>query len=902
MRKIAFIISAAILCGLVSITHVAEAADLMMDLNAGRAESYPGSGRKWTDLTGNGNHAVDAGFSPGVSANFDGSRFDMGGFNSGHHFTVPTFSNFRDSTGSIEVWFNSTAATNGLPQNLFGFGSDRRLTINDDQYEWRFMGSIMKPPSPANTGSALDKVHQLVVTHDGLTSRLYLDGNEIDSEADTNWAENVPGSERALTLGAAAGQTGFPGYLHIARYYDDALTPAEVANNFQYSGPLTRYEQWQQNRPFTSSAWYSDGVFGPAGQLPPLSELPDMQTFREAGLNSIVDATISNGGHETLPSIGNAQAAGVPFMFRTPGAWGPPWDFETFQDYADAVAGDPSWSTLSGFFLADEPHGEEGRPDPETRQLYRQRRDYLVDNYPDKLILVGEGMGGASYLHPAVQSQVTADIDEIAPDVMVLQFYPTHFSAAGGLVNPLYFAALDFYEDLTTNRGVAMWTYPQTAFRGAPYSDSTLRLEKFGAVVHGAKGFVDFGYDMNWIWDDRDQEQGYVKAVPVGDGTDTHIKTTTFSVHAQINHEIRNLADVLVHSNFVRGYHVDLTTQAISQYDWDASGFLWRVHRFNERNSDGLTSSRLVDVSSDTDSLVVSFFNDANDNELFTVLNKNNDPLLGSGAPSLIETVTLTFENDIDSIWKMDRELGVWNELQLTVNGQYLFNLPGGTADLFGFAPFLPELALEWDDNRSGDWNNPGNWSTGTFPNGAADHVTFGTAITSPQTVYSNADVTAKSVTFDNAQTYAVTGTGTLYLQSLEGAASLAVTAGSHEFQLPVSLQSDTDVQVADGAVVTFQNFLHLNGNSLHKMGSGMLVINSRLMTGGGTVIGKEGMIAGSGSVTGSLTNSGATVSPGNRQAMSAGQVVPEPATWLLLSIGAFVVSTAQITRQAGRK
>lgn len=460
---------------------------------------------------------------------------------------------------------------------------------------------------------------------------------------------------------------------------------------------------------------------------------------------------------------------------------------------------------------------------------------------------------------------------------------------------------MDFYEDLTTNHGVAMWTYPQTAFRLAPYSDSTLRLEKFGAVVYGAKGFVDFGYDMNWIWDDRDQEQGYVKAVPVGDGTDTHIKTTTFSVHAQINHEIRNLADVLVHSNFVRGYHVDLTTQAISQYDWDASGFLWRVHRFNERNNDRLTSSRLVDVSSDTDRLVVSFFNDANDNELFTVLNKNNNPLLGSGDPSLFETVTLTFENDIDSIWKMDRELGIWNELQLTVNGQYLFNLPGGTADLFGFAPFLPELALEWDDNRSGDWNNPGNWSTGTFPSDA-DHFTFGTAITSPQTVYSNADVTAKSVTFDNAQTYAVTGTGTLYLQSLEGAASLAVTAGSHEFQLPVSLQSDTDVQVADGAVVTFQNFLHLNGNSLHKMGSGMLVINSRLTTGGGTVIGREGMIAGSGSITGSLTNSGATVSPGNRQAMSAGQVVPEPATWLLLTIGAFVMSTAQVTRQAGRK
>ena len=248
-------------------------------------------------------------------------------------------------------------------------------------------------------------------------------------------------------------------------------------------------------------------------------------------------------------------------------------------------------------------------------------------------------------------------MDDIQPDAMVLQFYPSHWGNATGEINQQYYVALDYYEDLTRSRGVAMWTYPQTAFKNKPYSDSTLRLEKFAAVAYGAKGFVDFGYDLNWIWQDRDQEQGYVKAVPEN-GMDTHVLTATFPLHAQANKEVRNLADVLVHSNFVRAYHVDLTSPALSPYDWEAADITWKVHRFNERATDGLTSSSLVDVSSDTDNLVVSFFTAADNNELFTVLNKNHDPLLGVGDPSLVESVTLTFENDIDAIWKMDRELG----------------------------------------------------------------------------------------------------------------------------------------------------------------------------------------------------------------------------------------------------
>ena len=203
-----------------------QGADLVMDLNAAFASSFDGNGNIWSDLTPNGNHAEAQDFVPDLASHWvDNSKFDMGGFASGRHFTVPSFSNLDDTIGSFEFWIDSKAAGGGFPQNIFSFGEDERLTINDNQYEWRNGTSVFKGPD--NDPSAGPR--QLVVTHDGMETKLYLDGIEVNSAASPFWLDD---SSKDFRIGATISQTGWPGFLHVARYYDAPLTPAEIEHNF----------------------------------------------------------------------------------------------------------------------------------------------------------------------------------------------------------------------------------------------------------------------------------------------------------------------------------------------------------------------------------------------------------------------------------------------------------------------------------------------------------------------------------------------------------------------------------------------------------------------------------------------------------------------------------------------
>ena len=153
--------------------------------------------------------------------------------------------------------------------------------------------------------------------------------------------------------------------------------------------------------------------------------------------------------------------------------------------------------------------------------------------------------------------------------------------------------------------------------------------------------------------------------------------------------------------------------------------------------------------------------------------------------------------------------------------------------------------------------------------------------------VFTDQAVTLNSIRFENAAgSYAIAGNPgiTLEADSGGGLPSVAVTKGTHEFQLPVSLNDDTEVDVAFGAMLSFNHALNLGNNNLTKTGEGALDINNRLTTTGGTVTGLEGTIGGNGTVGGNLNAVGGIISPG---AISGGaSVVPEPGTLVLLLVG----------------
>ena len=193
-----------------------------------------------------------------------------------------------------------------------------------------------------------------------------------------------------------------------------------------------------------------------------------------------------------------------------------------------------------------------------------------------------------------------------------------------------------------------------------------------------------------------------------------------------------------------------------------------------------------------------------------------------------------------------------------------------------------------WDVSEGGDWQIASHWVGGIVPNSSSATATFGIAITSPSTVFTDQDVTVETIRFDHALGYGVSGGGTIHLDSAAGNALIEVAQGDHQFQAIVKLVDPTEVDVTGGASLAFNNSLDLNGNVLTKTGPGTLSINNVLTIGTGSIDLQEGTISGHGTVGGDVTNDGGTVSPGNSPGVMAigGDYQQGPLASLLLEIG----------------
>jgi len=229
------------------------------------------------------------------------------------------------------------------------------------------------------------------------------------------------------------------------------------------------------------------------------------------------------------------------------------------------------------------------------------------------------------------------------------------------------------------------------------------------------------------------------------------------------------------------------------------------------------------------------------------------------------------------------------------------FGSPSGCCNgeaVLDFANINPDVVaandFSWSANQSGDWNLGSNWSpTGGPPNAVNHTATFGGAIQSDRTVFTDTPVSVRAIALDNNNSYIVAGAVSVSLVQGTSAgapanSTISVAQGTHQFQLNVALQNNTDVDVSSGATLEFNNRLFLNSNSLTKTGAGELAINNNVLTGGGTLICGEGFCGGTGTIGGDLNNTGGTISPGSTSSLAASNlsVVPEPASWALLGIG----------------
>jgi len=168
------------------------------------------------------------------------------------------------------------------------------------------------------------------------------------------------------------------------------------------------------------------------------------------------------------------------------------------------------------------------------------------------------------------------------------------------------------------------------------------------------------------------------------------------------------------------------------------------------------------------------------------------------------------------------------------------------------------EDASVWGASSGGNWNTAANWAPARTPgDGSAtaddDKVTFGSAITSNATVFSDSGLELNNITFDNSSaSYIVAGTGGVSMIATTGAVdpTIDVDSGNHTFQTPVAFDGDTTITVNSGSL-TFDNQIDLKGNTLVLFG-GATSINHSVVdsVGGGSILGALVSLAADGDTT----------------------------------------------------
>ena len=190
----------------------------------------------------------------------------------------------------------------------------------------------------------------------------------------------------------------------------------------------------------------------------------------------------------------------------------------------------------------------------------------------------------------------------------------------------------------------------------------------------------------------------------------------------------------------------------------------------------------------------------------------------------------------------------------LTTTSPQVRMLPSGCTAQFSYDATLKRVNLvvdgpyanpTWNVDASGDWNTSTNWGMG-IPNGTGATATLGTRITSPRLVYTAAPVKVGTLTFDSDQSYTIAGThptGMLTLETASGKATVQVARGDHKLDIPLTVASNTDLNVAAGATLHLSNPVTVNaGKAINLVGGGNVVVDVRLA--GGTISASAGTLS----------------------------------------------------------
>jgi hypothetical protein len=206
---------------------------LVLYIDAANPKSYPGSGTAVIDISGNGKNGTMVG---GASFNSSTKSFVFDGVNDtiifGNGNTV-----FPLPAISYEFFFRSlgTVPTTGTSPALTGLTYGVRLFVNSTSLNAGFDdGASFISLSTTGTNNFYNgSWNHVVVTHDGVNFRIYLNGVLNNSRTST-WLGTTRWPTNEFNIGRDNNNVNYYFYGDIAVYrlYNKPLTASEVSTNF----------------------------------------------------------------------------------------------------------------------------------------------------------------------------------------------------------------------------------------------------------------------------------------------------------------------------------------------------------------------------------------------------------------------------------------------------------------------------------------------------------------------------------------------------------------------------------------------------------------------------------------------------------------------------------------------
>ncbi|QDS99101.1 LamG domain-containing protein [Adhaeretor mobilis] len=312
--------------------------------------------------------------------------------------------------------------------------------------------------------------------------------------------------------------------------------------------------------------------------------------------------------------------------------------------------------------------------------------DYIRLVDPDSLIYVSLGGVTPSYVDNVLST--------IQPDAFIYNFYPWKGATNSSDLLRAHLDNMQVARQKSLEYDIPAFNFiqsfddlnnpvlpPDERYR-LP-SGSELRTELFLKLAGGFKGFTYFLFDLD------KQSERFEKALVDRNGAPSELYP-----HAQqANAEIQVLGQSLRFLESTDWRHIwggvtGFTPNTVPQWDPTAG------------------QGQIVDIeingtAADLKDAMVGYFEDDLGEEYFMLVNMWHG--MGLDPDDLISEFTVTLDNSIDTIWRLNRLTGLVEEIPL-VSNEFTFSLPGGTGDLFKLTDGdFAGLFLPGDFDMSGD-------------------------------------------------------------------------------------------------------------------------------------------------------------------------------------------------------